>query len=137
MSDSIEKRHQMMGGRKAGQLVEWMEAVADPKSSSSEVTLEIKHPHNIKQAIWHKRGDYFGTLAVEANGQRGHVLVHQLSKKISQNPFKSSSMPVEAIRFHPTRPQFLLIASFLLRTININFSPSLTCFIGPTICQNI
>lgn len=43
---------------------------------------------------------------------QGHtqVLIHQLSRRRSQSPFRRSHGQVQCVAFHPTRP-FLLVAS--------------------------
>lgn len=60
------------------------------------------------QVTWHGRGDY---LAVVLSSS-GHtqVLIHQLSRRRSQSPFRRSHGQVQRVAFHPTRP-FLLVAS--------------------------
>lgn len=60
------------------------------------------------QVTWHGRGDY---LAVVLSSS-GHtqVLIHQLSRRRSQSPFRRSHGQVQCVAFHPTRP-FLLVAS--------------------------
>lgn len=60
------------------------------------------------QVTWHGRGDY---LAVVLSSP-GHtqVLIHQLSRRRSQSPFRRSHGQVQCVAFHPTRP-FLLVAS--------------------------
>jgi len=60
---------------------------------------------------WHKKGDYFLTVSPKANA--ASVLIHQLSKAISQQPFgkvKKGFGEIQCACFHPTKP-FLFVAS--------------------------
>lgn len=57
---------------------------------------------------WHGRGDYLA--AVLATPGHTQVLIHQLSRRRSQSPFRRSHGQVQRVAFHPTRP-FLLVAS--------------------------
>lgn len=60
------------------------------------------------QVTWHGRGDYLAVvLATPGHTQ---VLIHQLSRRRSQSPFRRSHGQVQRVAFHPTRP-FLFVAS--------------------------
>lgn len=60
------------------------------------------------QVTWHGRGDY---LAVVLSSQEHtQVLLHQVSRRRSQSPFRRSHGQVQCVAFHPSRP-FLLVAS--------------------------
>lgn len=60
------------------------------------------------QVTWHGRGDYMAVvLATQGHTQ---VLIHQLSRRRSQSPFRRSHGQVQRVAFHPVRP-FLLVAS--------------------------
>ena len=54
-------------------------------------------------------GDYFGTVVPD--GGHSSVLIHQLSKRRSQTPFKKSKGLIQCIAFHPTRPYFFVAVS--------------------------
>lgn len=60
------------------------------------------------QVTWHARGDYLAVVLASA----GHtqVLLHQLSRRRSQSPFRRSHGQVQCVAFHPLRP-FLCVAS--------------------------
>ena len=60
------------------------------------------------QVTWHGRGDYMAVvLATPGHTQ---VLIHQLSRRRSQSPFRRGRGQVQCVAFHPVRP-FLLVAS--------------------------
>ncbi|CAG8845342.1 22029_t:CDS:2, partial [Racocetra persica] len=42
----------------------------------------------IKQITWHRKGDYFSTVTPDAGSQA--VLIHQLSRHQTQQPFRRS-----------------------------------------------
>ena len=56
---------------------------------------------------WHVKGDYFASTMPKGNTKS--VLIHQLSKQRSQNPFTKSKGLVQCVQFHPIRP-FLFVA---------------------------
>lgn len=60
------------------------------------------------QVTWHARGDYLAVVLAST----GHtqVLLHQLSRRRSQSPFRRSHGQVQCVAFHPLRP-FLCVAS--------------------------
>ncbi|KAJ2738323.1 Ribosome biogenesis protein erb1 [Coemansia sp. Cherry 401B] len=71
----------------------------------------------VKSVVWHRRGDYLATLTAEEGG--GSVLVHQLSKHKSQRPFRKLKGAVQGVRFHPTKPWFLVATQRYVRIYNL------------------
>lgn len=71
----------------------------------------LSQPHLLQpvtQVTWHGRGDYMAVvLATQGHSQ---VLIHQLSRRRSQSPFRRSHGQVQCVAFHPARP-FLFVAS--------------------------
>ena len=73
---------------------------------SHSASLALLQP--VTQVTWHGRGDYLAVvLATQGHTQ---VLIHQLSRRRSQSPFRRSHGQVQRVAFHPARP-FLLVAS--------------------------
>ncbi|GAA5857566.1 hypothetical protein JCM9279_002515 [Rhodotorula babjevae] len=67
--------------------------------------VELEVPgHELKQVTWHKRGDYFATVAAPAGARS--VLIHQLSKHHTQAPFAKLKGDVQRVQFHPLKPHF-------------------------------
>lgn len=60
------------------------------------------------QVTWHGRGDYMAVVL--ASPGHTQVLIHQLSRRRSQSPFRRSHGQVQRVAFHPVRP-FLMVAS--------------------------
>jgi WD40 repeat protein len=63
------------------------------------------------------RGDYFATVAPD--GATRSVIVHQLSKQTSQNPFRKNRGRVTCVSFHPTKPWFLVATQNNVRVYNL------------------
>ena len=69
----------------------------------------IKLNSLVKSVRFHKRGDYFVTIASPQSGASS-VLIHQLSKGTTQQPFSKSKGEAQTACFHPSKP-FLFVAS--------------------------
>ncbi|GAV86510.1 WD40 domain-containing protein/BOP1NT domain-containing protein [Cephalotus follicularis] len=68
--------------------------------------IKLRHFKSVSSVEWHRKGDYFST--VMPAGQSRAILMHQLSKKLTQIiPFKLQGLPV-ASAFHPTRSIFFI-----------------------------
>ncbi|XP_036137207.1 ribosome biogenesis protein BOP1 [Molossus molossus] len=84
----------------------WLEASEEERQQG--LRLRICHGKPVAQVTWHGRGDYMAVvLATQGHTQ---VLIHQLSRRRSQSPFRRSHGQVQCVAFHPVRP-FLLVAS--------------------------
>ena len=77
------------------------------KDSYGKKLLKISFGRCISKVVWHVKGDYFATLAnnVQSTSQ---VLIHSISKNNSTRPFTQAKGIVQAISFHPTRPNFFV-----------------------------
>ncbi|XP_036779019.2 ribosome biogenesis protein BOP1 isoform X2 [Manis pentadactyla] len=84
----------------------WREA-SEPERQRG-LRLYICHDKPVTQATWHGRGDYMAVVL--ATSGHTQVLIHQLSRRRSQSPFRRSHGQVQRVAFHPVRP-FLLAAS--------------------------
>lgn len=63
---------------------------------------------DVASVRWHRKGDYFVTVSPKAGAAA--VLIHQLSKAASQQPFGKTKGEVQLACFHPMKP-FLFVAS--------------------------
>lgn len=84
------------------------------KQASMGISAIIQCRKTIKKLSWHRKGDYFVTVSPDSKNTS--VLIHQLSKHLSQSPFKKSKGIIMDAKFHPFKPQ-LFVAS--QRTIRI------------------
>ncbi|XP_043546883.1 ribosome biogenesis protein bop1 [Chiloscyllium plagiosum] len=97
------------------QPVEW--TAADGDAFDKGYRLIIKHNKLVKQVTWHGKGDYLATV-VPDNGN-AQVLIHQLSKRRSQNPFRKNKGMVQCVLFHPIRPFFFVATQRYIRIYNL------------------
>lgn len=89
--------------------------VDDPDNKSSNVSwskddkhegIRLKHSKNVTSVEWHRKGDYFSTLA--PFGVSRAAFIHSLSKKQTQKiPFKPHGIPVSTA-FHPSLSVFFI-----------------------------
>ncbi|KAJ9521536.1 hypothetical protein QJQ45_008812 [Haematococcus lacustris] len=99
-------------GPAEGQLAAW-----NKLGSELGAGLEICHRFPVKSMTWHARGDYFASVAPTGNTQA--VLVHQLSKGASQNPFRKNKGRVTRVLFHPAKPFFYVATQNHVRVYNL------------------
>lgn len=78
----------------------------------------IRCQHTLKKINWHRRGDYFVTVAPGAKNSA--VLVHQLSKHASQSPFKRSRGIAQDAKFHPFRPHLYVASQRYVRVYDLS-----------------
>ncbi|XP_031474096.1 ribosome biogenesis protein BOP1 homolog [Nymphaea colorata] len=68
--------------------------------------IKLKHFKAVSSVEWHRKGDYFTTVVPD--GDSRSILIHQLSKKLTHNPFKKlHGIAVSAV-FHPSRSTFFI-----------------------------
>ncbi|ODV84438.1 hypothetical protein CANARDRAFT_29285 [[Candida] arabinofermentans NRRL YB-2248] len=72
----------------------------------------------IKKLSWHRRGDYFVTVSPDG-GNRASVLIHQLSKHASQSPFRKSKGIIMDAKFHPSKPNLIVMSQRYIRIYNL------------------
>ncbi len=103
---------------KAAKAVKWKACTNGDDNSSSPISAyggtcgPIVCLHTTKEVScvkWHRKGDYFVTVSPKAGAAA--VLIHQLSKANSQQPFsKNKGDEIQCACFHPSKP-FLFVAS--------------------------
>lgn len=80
-------------------------------------TITILHPRPLRNSCWHKKGDYIA--CVGRDGSTGTVAIHRLRHRSTQMPFKKKTTLVQAVKFHPTRPFFLVATMHHVRIYNL------------------
>lgn len=101
---------------KAAKVVSWKacdnDDVGNPISAFGGIcgpVVTLITAKDVKCVKWHKKGDYFVTVSPKAGATA--VLIHQLSKANSQQPFsKNKGDEIQCACFHPSKP-FLFVAS--------------------------
>uniref|UniRef100_A0A7S2RGP5 Ribosome biogenesis protein BOP1 homolog n=1 Tax=Eucampia antarctica TaxID=49252 RepID=A0A7S2RGP5_9STRA len=68
----------------------------------------LRTTREMNQVKWHRKGDYFLTVSPKAGASS--VLIHQLSKANSQQPFSKAKGDAQCACFHPNKP-FLFVAN--------------------------
>ncbi|PIA15606.1 BOP1NT-domain-containing protein [Coemansia reversa NRRL 1564] len=95
--------------------VSWDMPTSTEQASGMHVSIAMHR--TVKSVTWHRRGDYLATLTSEEGGSS--VLIHQISKHKSQRPFRKLKGAVQHIKFHPTRPWFLVTTQRYVRIYNL------------------
>lgn len=80
------------------------------------VLMVISTKKQVKQIDWHRRGDYFSSVAPESPST---VLIHQLSKHTSQSPFSKNKGAVQCVEFHPSKPVLFVASQRYIRIYNL------------------
>ncbi|KAI1901592.1 hypothetical protein AGOR_G00035990 [Albula goreensis] len=97
------------------QPVEWV--AAEGKDHEKGVRLIINHPKAIRQVTWHGKGDYLASVMPDSSNMQ--VLIHQVSKRRTQNPFRKNKGLVQCVSFHPIRPYFFVATQRYVRVYNL------------------
>uniref|UniRef100_A0A493TFT4 Ribosome biogenesis protein BOP1 n=1 Tax=Anas platyrhynchos platyrhynchos TaxID=8840 RepID=A0A493TFT4_ANAPP len=97
------------------QPVQWRTATVEEHSKG--IRLAVQHSKALKQVTWHGKGDYFATVVSDNSSMQ--VLIHQTSKRWSQNPFRKSKGLVQCVLFHPIRPYFFVATQRYVRVYNL------------------
>ncbi|XP_057951643.1 ribosome biogenesis protein BOP1 homolog [Malania oleifera] len=79
--------------------------------------VRLKHFKTVSSVEWHRKGDYFST--VMPAGESRAILIHQLTKKLTQKiPFKLHGLPVSSV-FHPSRSIFFVSTKKIIRVYDL------------------
>ncbi|CAL8299532.1 unnamed protein product [Lota lota] len=101
---------------KGEELVTW--TAAEGEEQSQGVRLKLTHPKAVQQVVWHCKGDYLSSVMPQPSSHL-QVLVHQVSRRRSQNPFRRSKGLVQCVSFHPLRPYFFVATQRSVRVYNL------------------
>ena len=105
---------------KAAKSVKWIAPSADAIQKSNTTPISafggehvgpiciLRTNREMANLKWHRKGDYFVTVSPKAGAAA--VLIHQLSKASSQQPFSKNKGEVQNACFHPSKP-FLFVAT--------------------------
>lgn len=101
--------------------VQWLQPSTEERAQGYRIV--IKHSHNVKQFVWHQKGDYFATL--QPDGNTSSVLLHQLSRWRSQIPFSRAAVKVTALSFHPKHAYFYICCQGRIRVYSLTEKKSI------------
>uniref|UniRef100_A0A803WGJ9 BOP1 ribosomal biosis factor n=1 Tax=Ficedula albicollis TaxID=59894 RepID=A0A803WGJ9_FICAL len=88
-----------------------------PGSRSQSQSHSQSRSQPVTQVTWHGKGDYWASV-VRNPGSR-QVLIHQSSRRWSQDPFRKSPGMIQCVQFHPLRPYFLVASQRSVRIYNL------------------
>ncbi|TPX66037.1 hypothetical protein SpCBS45565_g04703 [Spizellomyces sp. 'palustris'] len=94
---------------------EWTKPTDKHAAQGRLVTIRCEK--NVTFVTWHRKGDYLAT--VSPDGASKSILIHQLSKGLSQNPFRKAKGLVQRVSFHPTKPFFFVATQRTVRVYNL------------------
>lgn len=91
-----------------------------PNTEQSQLGIAaiIQCRKTIKKLSWHRKGDYFVTVSPDSKNTA--VLIHQLSKHLSQSPFKKSKGIIMDAKFHPFKPQLFVCSQRTIRIYDLS-----------------
>lgn len=98
-------------------LPEWKVVDAIKPCPSNIKWLEIHHPKMVGKVVWHNKSDYFSTT-IPNNGHM-QVIIHQLTKRKSSNPFTKCKGIVQTVAFHPSKPLFFVATQRYVRIYDL------------------
>jgi len=110
---SSAKRGGNVSSAKASKAVQWIsvgekETPVSSFASASGPVCALRTRSEMAKIRWHAKGDYFVTISPKAGAPS--VLIHQLSKGNSQQPFSKAKGEPQVACFHPNKP-FLFVAN--------------------------
>lgn len=88
-----------------------------PSQVENGISLVISTKKSIKELSWHRKGDYF--VSVSPEGANRSVSIHQLSKHVSQSPFRKSKGIIMDAKFHPFKPQLFVASQRYVRIYDL------------------
>uniref|UniRef100_A0A667Y763 Ribosome biogenesis protein BOP1 n=1 Tax=Myripristis murdjan TaxID=586833 RepID=A0A667Y763_9TELE len=78
----------------------------------------LTHLSAVHQVAWHAKGDYLASVMPDHSSHL-QVLIHQVSRRRSQNPFRRNKGLVQRVSFHPLRPYFFVATQRSVRIYNL------------------
>lgn len=98
------------------QVAQWLKPTE--KQAAKDICIVITCKKQVKRLSWHRKGDYFVT--VQPDSGNTSVLVHQVSKHVTQSPFKKSKGIIMDARFHPFKPQLFVCSQRYIRIYDLS-----------------
>ncbi|KAF0701117.1 Aste57867_8414 [Aphanomyces stellatus] len=102
--------------RKARMPVKWTFHASKGRHGRG-VRMVLHHSGSVTDVAWHYKGDYLSTVVPAADSSS--VLIHQISKRSSQNPFSKKLGSIQTVSFHPSKPFFFLATQTHVRVYNL------------------
>jgi ribosome biogenesis protein ERB1 len=87
------------------------------KLEDQGVLLQVTCSSPAKTLVWHRRGDYLATSSPTALSSS--VIIHTLSKHISQLPFRRLKGIAQDVHFHPSKPILFVATQRTIRCYDL------------------
>ncbi|KAH7595044.1 Trp-Asp (WD) repeats profile [Nakaseomyces glabratus] len=98
------------------QVAQWHKPTQRQMEQDICIVIVCKKP--VKKLSWHRKGDYFVT--VQPDSGNTSVLIHQLSKHLTQSPFRESKGIIMDAKFHPFKPQLFVCSQRYVRIYDLS-----------------
>lgn len=113
-SDDEDEGAESQGVKK--QVAQWNKPTE--RQATKDICIVIICRKSVKKLSWHRKGDYFVT--VQPDSGNTSVLIHQLSKHLTQSPFKKSKGIIMDAKFHPFKPQLFVCSQRYVRIYDLS-----------------
>lgn len=88
------------------------------RQQERDISIVITCRKFVKKLSWHRKGDYFVT--VQPDSGNTSVLIHQLSKHLTQSPFNKSKGIIMDAKFHPFHPQLFVCSQRYIKIYDLS-----------------
>jgi ribosome biogenesis protein ERB1 len=102
--------------KKKTEYAQWLRP--SERLSGHGAMLQVQCRKTVKSMSWHRKGDYFVTVSPDSGNTS--VLIHQISKHVSQSPFKKSKGIISDVKFHPFRPQIFVCSQRYIKIYDLS-----------------
>lgn len=113
-SDDEDEGAESQGVKK--QVAQWNKPTE--RQATKDICIVITCRKSVKKLSWHRKGDYIVT--VQPDSGNTSVLIHQLSKHLTQSPFKKSKGIIMDAKFHPFKPQLFVCSQRYVRIYDLS-----------------
>ncbi|KAG7661283.1 ERB1 [[Candida] subhashii] len=113
--DDEEEEEKATSNEKKKEVSKWFPPNAEQAAMGISAIIQCRK--TIKKISWHRKGDYFVTVSPDSKNTA--VLIHQLSKHLSQSPFKKSKGIIMDAKFHPFKPQLFVASQRQIRIYDL------------------
>ncbi|KAF0268882.1 hypothetical protein FOG51_02262 [Hanseniaspora uvarum] len=104
-------------GKKKAPVASWNKPTVAQQEKDIQMAINCHKQDTIKKIDWHKKGDYLVT--VQPNSGSTAILIHQLSKHMTQSPFGKSKGIIMDCKFHPFKPQIAIATQRVIRVYDL------------------
>lgn len=116
-SNDNKQNHGATSGKKKALPTTWNKPTVSQQENDILISISCQKQDSIKKLHWHKKGDYFVT--VQPNSGSTAILIHQLSKHMTQAPFGKSKGIIMDCKFHPFKPQIAIATQRVIRVYDL------------------